>query len=229
MGELLAVGLELVYGASPPRPRKTICELDESGGMIRSEEFADRVITAKAEDPAVEKKYSDTEGNRPRVLLSRTTPNQNTRNALRSLVEHGMLAEFWTSFAWDAKSIWNAFLPAAVRAELARRSFSEAPIETIKSAPWRELVRLGARSTPLRQLFSSGDRPFSIIGAGRYLDTRVARRIQKLQPDIVYAYEGAALHTFREAKKRGITTIHEQSSSHWRWTCDLMAEEAERK
>ena len=37
----------------------------------------------------------------PRVLLSRTTPNQNTRHALQSLVEHEMLAEFWTTLAWN--------------------------------------------------------------------------------------------------------------------------------
>src|SRR6185437_14709919 len=48
VGELFAVGLELVYGASPPRPCGTICELDGSAGVIRSEEFAERVITAKA-------------------------------------------------------------------------------------------------------------------------------------------------------------------------------------
>src|SRR6185312_5919473 len=42
-------------------------------------------------------------------------------------------------------------------------------------------------------------------------------------------FEGAALHSFCEAKRRGITTIDEQSSSHWRWTRNLMAEEAERK
>jgi len=197
--------------------------------MIRSEEFADRVITAKAGEPAVEKKYSGTEGNRPQVLLSRTTPNQNTRNALRGLVEHGMLAEFWTNFAWDSNSILNAFLPAAFRTELARRSFSEAPVNAIRSAPWRELVRLGARGTPLHNLLSSGERPFSTIGISRHLDARVARRIRRRQPDLVYAYEGAALHTFREAKNKGITTIDEQSSSHWRWTRDLMAEEAERK
>ena len=199
--------------------------------MSRTEDTAVPLLSTDAGEPTVGKAYADKEGdrNRPRVLLSRVTPNQNARNALRSLVEHGMLAEFWTTLAWDPESIWNSLLPAALRTQLRRRSLSEAPAEAIRSIPWRELVRLGARSTPLEDLLSSGERPFSIIGTSRRLDARVARRIKRLRPDMVYAFEGAALRSFREAKKYGIATIDEQSSSHWRWTRDLMAEEAQRK
>lgn len=168
-------------------------------------------------------------GTKPAVLLSRTTANQNTRNVLRSLVEHEMLAEFWTTFVWDRQSIWNSLLPEGFRGQLERRAIPEAPAELVRSVPWREIVRLGARGTPLQNLLSSGERPFSILGMDVNFDERVARRVRELHPDIVYAYEGAALQTFREAGKRGITTVEEQSSSYWRWTRDLLTEEAERK
>lgn len=167
-------------------------------------------------------------GIKPRVLLSRTTANQNTRNALRGLVEHEMLAEFWTTFAWDPESAWNRLLPRGLRAQLARRSVSEAPASQIRTVPWREVVRLGARGTRLEALLCSGERTFSIVGMDRNFDAKVARRIRELRPDIVYAYEGAALETFREAKRRGITAIDEQSSSYWKWAHALLAEEAER-
>jgi alpha-maltose-1-phosphate synthase len=165
---------------------------------------------------------------RPSVLMGHPTGNQNSRNALRSLVEHEMLAEFWTTLAWNPERPWSRLLPAGLRAQLSRRTFSEAPEQQIKTAPWREMVRLGMRATPMAGILCSGERPFSIIGMYRHFDRQVAHRVAEVLPNIVYAYEGGALHTFREAKKRDITTIHEQPSSYWHWIRKLFAEEAER-
>ncbi len=168
-----------------------------------------------------------TDGDEPRVLLSRTTVNQNSRNALRSLAEHGMLAEFWTTFVWDPKSRWNRLLPSGWLTQLARRSISEAPPEQVRSDPWREAVRLGARGTLVETLLCSGERLFSNFGIGMHFDRRVARRVRELQPDMVYTYDGGALQTLREAKKLGITAVYELTSSYWRWEHKLFAEEAE--
>lgn len=164
----------------------------------------------------------------PRVLFSRTTMNQNSRNALRSLVEQEMLAEFWTTFAWDVHSNWNRLLPRRWQTQLARRSISEAPAGRVKCSPFREMVRLGLRGTPLERLLCSGERPFSVMRMGIEFDQQVSQRLSVLRPDLVYANEGAALRTFREAHRLGIPAVHEQSSSYWRWTHDLFAEEAER-
>jgi alpha-maltose-1-phosphate synthase len=64
---------------------------------------------------------------------------------------------------------------------------------------------------------------------GHTFDAAVAHRVRSLRPDIVYANEGSALQTFREAKKQGITTILEQSSAYWKWARNLFMEEAERQ
>ena len=166
--------------------------------------------------------------NGPAVLLSHPTGNQNVRNAVKSLAERKMLAEFWTTIAWDPESRWNRLLPSGLRAQLARRAFADVPQERVKCTPWREAVRLGTRSSPLKSLLCSGERPFSVIGMYRQLDGRVARRLKEIEADTVYAYEGGALQTFRQAKKLGITTIHEQPSGYWYWVRNLLLEEAER-
>ena len=163
----------------------------------------------------------------PAVLLSRTTANQNTRNALRGLVENDMLAEFWTMFSWDPESKWNGLLPRAMRTQLARRTISEAPAHLVRSVPWREMVRQGVRGTPLETLLCSGQRPFSVFGMDVHFDASVARRLRVIRPNMVYANEGSALETFREAKRQGITTILEQSSAYWNWLRNLLMEEAE--
>jgi glycosyltransferase involved in cell wall biosynthesis len=165
---------------------------------------------------------------KPSVLLSHATGNQNVRNALRSLSEHGMLAEFWTSIAWDIGSRWKSVLPASVRSQFCRRAYPEAPASKIKAAPWREIVKLAARSTPMQPFLSSGERPFSEIGVSRYVDGRVARRLSKLRPNVVYASEGCALRTFREAKKLDVVTVYELPSSYWYWEHKLYAEDAKR-
>lgn len=165
---------------------------------------------------------------KPRLLLGHPNGNQNVRNVLRSLVEHEMLAEFWTSISWDAGSKWNHLLPTGIRAQLARRSFSEAPAQQVKTLPWMEIARLAARATPLRELLCSGDRPLSYIGTSRHFDERVARRLSGLHPDAVYAYEGAAHKTFREAQRLGIRALYELPSAHWYWEQEFLLEEAER-
>jgi glycosyltransferase involved in cell wall biosynthesis len=139
-----------------------------------------------------------------------------------------MLEEFWTTLAWNPKSAWNKVLPRNLQVQLARRSISEAPAAQVRSVPWREVVRLGARGTPVAQLLCTGERPFSTQGMSRNFDSHVARRLRQRRPDIVYAYEGSALQTFREAKRQGITTVDEQSSSYTGFTCKLFAVEAER-
>ena len=82
----------------------------------------------------------------PSVLLSHPTGNQNVRNALRSLAENRMLAEFWTTIAWNPDPRWNQVLPSGLRMQLARRTFAEAPRERVKSVPWREMVPSGRKA-----------------------------------------------------------------------------------
>lgn len=163
----------------------------------------------------------------PAVLIAHATGNQNVRNAIRSLVEHRMLVEFWTSIAWDPQSHWNSLLPSSLRKSLARRVFTDVPKTRIRCAPSRELVRIGVRSSMLQKLISSGERPFSVVGVYRHLDRQVARRLKDVAVNAVYAYEGGALQTFRAANRLGVKTLCEVQSSHWRWWQCLLEEEAE--
>jgi glycosyltransferase involved in cell wall biosynthesis len=62
----------------------------------------------------------------------------------------------------------------------------------------------------------------------RAFDARVARRLREIDVDAVYAYEGGALQTFRQAKRQGITTLYDLPSGYWYWECDLLREEEAR-
>ncbi|MGB0066396.1 MAG: glycosyltransferase family 4 protein, partial [Terracidiphilus sp.] len=164
----------------------------------------------------------------PRVLVSHPTGNQNVRNAVAALAEREMLAEFWTTVAWNTQSLWNRLLPSRLQMLLERRSYAEIPGKQIRCVPSREAIRLGAGLTRFNRRLTSGEGPFSIHGVYRHFDQNVARRVASLAPDAVYCYEGGALQTFREARRHGITTIYEQASSYWYWVRDLLKQEAER-
>jgi starch synthase len=174
-------------------------------------------------------KHSNTSnGQHPAVLISHPMGNQNVRNAVRSLAEHGMLAEFWTTIVWDRGSVLNRIIPARIAAQLARRSFEEIAPERIHGEPWREAVRLLPKPAWLAKQLSSGERPFSVIGVYRAFDGSVARRLSRPGVDAVYAYEGGALQSFRAARKQGIKTIYELPISHWYWSLKVLGEEAKR-
>jgi alpha-maltose-1-phosphate synthase len=185
---------------------------------------------AMAASPEAESRHTTNgkSGDTPAVLISHPTGNQNVRNAVRSLFDNDMLAEFWTTVAWDPQSRWNRILPSDLRSQLARRAFDDVPQDRVKCAPFREMVRLGVRSTPLESFLCSDERMFSVIGMYRHFDARVARRIREVSVDAVYAYEGAALQSFREAKRQGITTIYDLPSAYWYWERNVMREEAAR-
>ena len=51
----------------------------------------------------------------------------------------------------------------------------------------------------------------------RLFDRWAARRVERLRPDIVVAYENSALHTFRAAKTIGATTVLDAASFHHGW------------
>ena len=163
-----------------------------------------------------------------RDRISHPTGNQNVRNALRSLVEHEMLAEFWTTIAWNPESRWNRVVPSSLRGQLVRRAFGDVPGDRVRCVPWREMVRLGARFSPLERLLCSGERAFSVIGMYRNFDAMVARRLGEIGANAVYAYEGGALQTFRQAKRRGIRTLYDLTSGYWYWERDLLREEQAR-
>lgn len=164
----------------------------------------------------------------PSVLLSHPTGNENVRNALQSLAENGMLAEFWTTIAWDTDSRWEKLLPAGLRAQFARRSFPQAPKDRVKCVPWREVVRLSARHSKLEDLLCSRERLFSVIGMFRHFDRVVARRLTQISVDGVYAHEGGALQAFQTAKGMGIAKLYELPSGHWYWEHRLLSDEAQR-
>lgn len=164
------------------------------------------------------------------IVVSHPTGNQNVRQAARAFAEAGLLQEFWTTLNWNRDGIANRFLPRRIQELLNRRSFPEISRSKMRTLPGRELGRLllGPRSLPF--LFQHENGAFSIDQVSAALDRKVAARLRHMRNcDLIYAYEDAALESFRVARERNIARVYELPIGYWRAADELFAEECERE
>ena len=162
------------------------------------------------------------------LLLAHPTGNINTRAAARALLDVGWLHEFHSCVCWNASSPLARLLPAALAAQLSRRSFADLPLPLQHSHPWRELLRLAGVERHLPWLGRHERGPLSIDAVYRSFDRHVAARLPQLQRlQGVYAYEDGALHTFQAAERLGLRRIYDLPIGYWRSAQRVFQEERE--
>jgi alpha-maltose-1-phosphate synthase len=153
--------------------------------------------------------------------------NANVRQALLSLYEREMLAEFWTTVRWDPEWFVNALLPGGIRSELTRRSYPQVPGKFVHARPWREMGRLLAAKAGFRGWTAENETFFSATNVCYELDRAVAKRVWSDAPEAVYAYEDGALESFHAARQMGVRTVYELPITYWKTMHQLLEEEAE--
>jgi glycosyltransferase involved in cell wall biosynthesis len=162
------------------------------------------------------------------LVLSHPTGNANVRQALIAFAEHRLLAEFWTTVAWNPQNRLIRLIPSGWRRQLSRRAFPARVLELTRTSPWRELARHALARTPLRRLSYPGG-AFSPNAIHESLDRAVAGRVRAMSGSVrgVYAYDHAALNTFREARARGMKCFYDLPVPYWGGLKRLCDEEVE--
>ena len=164
------------------------------------------------------------------ILLAHPTANQNVRQAALALAEVELLSEFWTCINWRQNGIVDSLcaITPGLRNQFRRRSFPPKITPFIHTHAFREWGRQLAGHLDWEWLIRSERAPFNIDKVYRSLDRRIAQRLSRGLPiKAVYGYDGGALETFRQAKKRGILCIYEHPIVYWRVSQELQREEAE--
>jgi alpha-maltose-1-phosphate synthase len=165
------------------------------------------------------------------LLFSHPTGNENVRQAAQAFSDEGILAEFWTTLSWNPKAPLCHVLPQSLREVFERRSFSDLIRGRTHTVPFREIVRLLGGAIGFSSRHETG--AFSIDAVSRELDRKVAERLRKVDPSeassLIYAYEDAALESFRVAAQRGIARIYDLPIGYWRVGQRIFAEERERE
>ncbi len=174
------------------------------------------------------------------ILLSHPTGNENVRQAARAFSDERMLAEFWTTLSWNSNTPLRHVLPHSLRELFERRSFPDSIRGRTHTAPFLEMMRLLGGATGFSSRHETG--AFSIDAVSRDLDRKVSARLGKIDnPEIIgareairscsliYAYEDAALESFRVAAQRGIARIYDLPIGYWRVGQRIFADERERE
>ena len=142
-----------------------------------------------------------------RILVSSPVMNAYVRALVTELASRGLLDRFHTTIGFGRRRV-------------------EMAAGLVVSRPVLEVLRLAA----LRLRFGWAARhetgPFSFDRVAQELDRAVSRRVDS--QDAAYAYENAALETFRAAKERHICRIYELPIAYFELVQHLCREEAVR-
>lgn len=164
-----------------------------------------------------------------RVVLVHPTGNQNVRQAAQALYEHGMLAGFYTTVAWDPDSWLAKLLPARLARNLGRRAYQHIPQELIHAQPWSELMRQFVSRTGLGIHNLDEKSLFGVDAIYRRLDLQVKNDLEagRTRPTAIYSYDDCAFHCFKAAGKLGIKRIFELPTVYYRAVEEMIRMERE--
>ena len=165
------------------------------------------------------------------IVFSHPTGNQNVRAVLNSFGKAELLTQFITTVAVNPNAYWLNLLPAKLRQEWLRRTYS-IPKSLITTHPFLELVRISMSTIGFSSAVQNENGWASLDAIYKHLDKATAKELttfkrkQKLRA--VYSYEDGAFDTFTKAKKLGLTCIYDLPIAYWETSRNLLLEEAER-
>ncbi|AVR45277.1 glycosyl transferase family 1 [Christiangramia fulva] len=159
---------------------------------------------------------------RKKILLIHPTGNANVRAVLEGLHSEKYLDRFYTTIAVSEDSFWIKILTA-----FKKRSYNPSLLKLTVVHPFRELMRLVSQRIGFYSFITHETGFFSIDKVNRGLDAFVASKIKK--NSIIYAYEDAALTTFKKAKDSGGFCIYDLPIGYWRAMRYLLEEERVRR
>lgn len=161
------------------------------------------------------------------VLVSHFTGNPNSCAVAQALAEAGSLAAFHTSLVVPG---WLKRVVAGLGRggdSGGRRAFPEMVEPFMRSHASRELLRLACRSVPALRKLPLAAKLGTLDQVVRWFDGEVSRAVRRSHGEqAVYAYMDAAEQTFLAAKERGMKTFYELPTPYWRFTRDVVKEEA---
>jgi len=161
------------------------------------------------------------------ILISHLTGNPNSCAAALALAEVGALSAFHTTIVVPEWVRWLARHTGCGQGLCERRVFPEKVRPFLRSHSLRELLRLACRSSSSLRKSRLAAGYGSLERVVRQFDKTVGRAVLGSQGlHAVYAYMDAAEQTFLAARQRGIQAIYELPTPYWRFTRDLVAEEA---
>ncbi len=164
-----------------------------------------------------------------RIALAHPGVGPFVQQTARALLEAGLLASYWTTFADQPEARWRqslvqlgSLLGMNIEQELGRRTVQEVPANLLHRAPFWEIIR------SLLTRMRADPRIVDLVWEHEILkfDRDVAKRGLDNATG-VYGYEYSALASFQEAERRGLARVYEVPSPEHDFVENLIQREIE--
>ncbi len=164
-----------------------------------------------------------------KIVLSHPTANANVRALAIGFADAGMLSAFYTCIASFPNDILDFLSKFGPLSEFRRRQFDPKLEHFTHTWPWTDLGRHASTKMGLKKIIRHEYGLLSIDSVFRNLDRKMASKLKSLickGATAVYAYEDAALETFKKAKKLGLVCNYELPIAYWRSIHRILSEES---
>lgn len=164
-----------------------------------------------------------------KIVLSHPTANANVRALAVGLADADMLSAFYTCIATFPNDVLDSISKFGPLSEFRRRQFDSKLEHFTHTWPWTELGRHLSIKMGLRKVIRHEYGLLSIDAVFKNLDRKIASKLKSLSQKgatAVYAYEDAALETFKKAKNLGLLCNYELPIAYWRSIHRILSEES---
>lgn len=164
-----------------------------------------------------------------KILVIHPTGNSNVRAVLNGLLNHNLLFRFIVSLAFKPGFIYYTLSDKFKLLDVKRRFFNEPLATYISTYPLLEIMRLISIKLKINNWVAHEKGFFCIDKVCVHLDYKASIWLSKnyKNVDAVYAYEDAALYTFKVANKNNIKRIYDLPIGYYKAARALMQLEYE--
>ena len=151
------------------------------------------------------------------TIATHPTGNRNFRYLIESLAKKKKLRAIFTNVNFNSKLKIYKLLPKKIKYLIKTRDFGFYKNNIISVSPKFEIARVILHKVNKPFLKPIQNKYFSNHILYERFAIRVAKKIKDMKNvENIYAYEGAALEIFKEAKKQGIKCIYELPTLYWK-------------
>jgi starch synthase len=153
--------------------------------------------------------------------------NANVRAVLKAFYDAGKLDQFFTTIGFSNNSSLIEIFPNKLQKIIARKHY-DLPKKKLNTDFSKELFRQMTIQLPFFNFLSKNENNvLSIDSIWKNNDKKMAHYLMntKSTPSAIYCYEDGAVHSFRVAKKRGITCIYDLPIGYFKSAQKIYQEE----
>ena len=164
-----------------------------------------------------------------KILIIHPTGNKNFHYLANSICSKNSGSLIFTGLNINNNSLFSKFFPSKIIKLFESRNFSKYTKKVFSLQPIYEIFRLIKVRSKFFKHTKLLNNYFSENNLYEIFDKKCSRKLDHLNIDAVYAYEGSALETFKVAKKNKIKCFYEIPLHYWVYKKNILNKFSKKK